>query len=133
MFRPLANIIIAMIPLKLYPTTINLTFTQKRKNMKKRKRKRKRRKRNKRNMMPTQNVVLTEEEQDSCPQHWGNCSESVPWRALHGQIRTPQSRVYMYRTINLIDAKMKIKIPCIKCQKPMHAMDCKGITTIRSF
>lgn len=74
-------------------------------------------------MMPTLfSSVPTNKEFENCSQPWGNCSESVPWRALHGQRKPRRCRVVLYtQTINL---KKNMKThPCIMCQLVMDSMN----------
>src|SRR6185369_7816948 len=53
-------------------------------------------------MMPTLfSSVPTTKKLKNCNQVWGNCSETVPWYALHGQRKPQKRRVILYsQTMN---------------------------------
>jgi hypothetical protein len=63
--------------------------------------------------------VQTKKKMKGCKNSWGQCSESVPWCALHGKKTTRKHRATLYyRTVDLNGNSI---LPCLHCQAVINS------------
>ncbi|RGB22604.1 hypothetical protein C1646_677722 [Rhizophagus diaphanus] len=57
-----------------------------------------------------------------------NCSESIPWKALHGTRKGPA--ILYSQMIDLKFGKMRVMLPCGKCQRVIRRMKYMGVERV---